>query len=141
MSEKSLEYYLELPYTIEFQRDATNPDQPVWFAQVKELPGCITEADSLDEAATMIWDAMRTWIQGSLDAGLPVPEPQPSSTYSGKFSVRLPKSLHRDLVAMAQREGISLNQFITSALSRIVGASSRPMQVRDADSGHYQTGQ
>ncbi len=141
MSEKTLEQYLELPYAIEFKKDATDPDQPVWFAQVKELPGCVTEADSLDEAAVMIWDAMRVWIQGSLDANLPIPEPQPLPTYSGKFSVRLPKSLHRDLAAKARREGVSLNQFITSALSQAVGASNPSPQLRGADSSRYQTGQ
>jgi len=40
--------------------------------------------------------------------------------FSGKFSVRLPKSLHRDLVTRAEQEGVSLNQYITAALGRAV---------------------
>lgn len=40
--------------------------------------------------------------------------------YSGKFTVRLPKSLHQALVSRADREGVSLNLFVTNALSRTV---------------------
>ncbi len=40
--------------------------------------------------------------------------------YSGKFTVRLPKSLHQALVERADREGVSLNLFVTNALSRTV---------------------
>ncbi len=40
--------------------------------------------------------------------------------YSGKFTVRLPKSLHQALVDRADREGVSLNLFVTNALSRTV---------------------
>jgi predicted HicB family RNase H-like nuclease len=40
--------------------------------------------------------------------------------FSGKFTVRLPKSLHQALVDRAEREGVSLNLFVTNALSRTV---------------------
>ena len=42
------------------------------------------------------------------------------SSYSGKFTVRLPKSLHQALVDRADKEGVSLNLFVTNALSRTV---------------------
>ena len=38
--------------------------------------------------------------------------------YSGKISLRIPKSLHRDLTEGAQKEGISLNQFILYRLAK-----------------------
>lgn len=44
------------------------------------------------------------------------------SKFSGKFTVRLPKSLHQALVDRAEREGVSLNLFVTNALSRTVAA-------------------
>ena len=43
--------------------------------------------------------------------------------FSGKFTVRLPKSLHQALVDRAEREGVSLNLFVTNALSRTVAVS------------------
>ena len=121
MSEKTLTYYQNLPYSIEIKQDRSDPEHPVWFAQVKELPGCMTEADTFNEAGDMIQDALAVWVQGSLDAGLPIPEPQPEQLYSGKFSLRLPKSLHRDLALIAKREGSSLNQYVNSVLSRDAG--------------------
>ena len=38
--------------------------------------------------------------------------------YSGRVLVRIPKSLHRQLVQDAKREGISLNQYALYKLSR-----------------------
>jgi len=37
--------------------------------------------------------------------------------YNGKILVRVPKSLHRDLLAQAKNEGVSLNQFIVYKLA------------------------
>jgi len=45
--------------------------------------------------------------------------------FSGKFTVRLPKSLHQALVDRAEREGVSLNLFVTNALSRTVAVSGK----------------
>ena len=120
MSERPIAYYLNLPYTIEFVHDTSDAEHPVWFAAVRELRGCMTEANDFDEAARQIRDAMRLWIEDALEAGDAVPEPRGEGEFSGKFSVRLPKSLHRDLVHQAEREGVSLNQYITAVLSRSV---------------------
>lgn len=38
--------------------------------------------------------------------------------YSGNISLRLPKSLHKDLVCHAKQEGVSLNQYLLYKLSR-----------------------
>jgi len=38
--------------------------------------------------------------------------------YSGKISLRVPKTLHRDLAQGAKNEGISLNQFILYKLAK-----------------------
>ena len=109
-----------MPYTIEFVHDTSDAEHPVWFAAVRELRGCMTEADEFDEAGRQIRDAMRLWIEDALEAGETVPEPRSEEEFSGKFSVRLPKSLHRDLVHQAEREGVSLNQYITAVLSQSV---------------------
>jgi antitoxin HicB len=124
MIQKRLNKYLSLPYTIEFRRE--EPDDPAhgaWFARVIELPGCITEADSLEEAAAMIQDAMAAWLEVALEDGREIPEPHRTDDYSGKFVVRLPKSLHRALVEAAERDGVSLNQWVNVVLSHAVGAA------------------
>ena len=120
--EEKLAYYLALPYTIEVIRETDEEGQETWFARVIELPGCMTEADDFAELETMIQDAMISWIETALEDGQPIPEPQPTAKYSGKFVVRVPKSLHRELAEMAEREGVSLNALVNVALGRAVGA-------------------
>jgi hypothetical protein len=38
----------------------------------------------------------------------------------GRLTVRLPESLHKELTALANQEGVSLNQYIVYALTRQV---------------------
>lgn len=111
--DKAVEYYLRLPYTIELQRAAEGG----WFVHVKELPGCMSQGDTPQEAIEMIADAMRGWIEISLEDGDPIPEPRHLDDYSGKFVVRVPRSLHRDLVEAAVEEGVNLNQYVNVVLA------------------------
>lgn len=118
---RTLDEYMKLPYTIKVVYDNENPG---WVAEVAELPGCFTQADTFEELGEMVEDAMRGWLSVALAEGLPIPEPQPDEDYSGKFVLRLPRSLHRQLAEVAQHEGVSLNQYINVALARAVGAAS-----------------
>ncbi len=121
--EEKLEYYLSLPYTIEVIRDIDEDGEESWFAQAVELPGCMTEADNFTELGEMIQDAMISWIETALEDGQSIPEPRPVQSYSGKFVVRVPKSLHRELAKAAERDGVSLNAFVNVALARAVGTT------------------
>ncbi len=117
---KTVEEYLELSYTIEVVKDETD-EYSGWFARVVELPGCMTQADSFEELSDMINDAMRAWIESALEDGESVPIPRSIEDYSGRFVVRIPKSLHRELVEMAERDGVSLNTFVNVALGKVTG--------------------
>jgi antitoxin HicB len=79
---RRLEDYLSLPYTMRVTPDPAGG----YVASVEELPGCITQAESWDELAAMIHDAMRGWIALRLEDGLPVPEPSEltASTPAGR---------------------------------------------------------
>ena len=55
------------------------------------------------------------------ESGAEIPAPSHSPEYSGKFNLRIPKSLHARLAAAAQREGVSLNQYVVHLLSRAEG--------------------
>ena len=121
---KSVAYYLGLPYTIELHQDA----EEGWFVRVKELPGCMSQGDTADDALASIREVLPLWIETALESGYEIPEPRIAEEYSGKFVVRVPRSLHRELVQGAVSEGVSLNQFINVVLSRAVGESWRPAQ-------------
>ncbi|MCL2557915.1 MAG: type II toxin-antitoxin system HicB family antitoxin [Treponema sp.] len=109
--------YLELPYHIVIRRIA-DESGAYYFATVQEFDGCMSHGDSHEEAFENIHDAMAGWIEAKLEGGFPVPEPLDDGRYSGKFVLRLPKSLHAKLALDAQREGVSLNQY---ALYKLAG--------------------
>lgn len=111
---KKLEYYISLNYPITFYRDPEGG----YVAEIEDLPGCLTEGDSLQEALQGIVNARRAWLGTALEDGLEIPLPRNEEQYSGKFITRLPKYLHRQLVERAKREGVSLNQYIETVLSQ-----------------------
>jgi len=115
-----VENYLELPYTLEVVKDESD-NYSGWFARVVELPGCMTQADNFAELAEMVKDAMAAWIETALEDGQTIPLPRSVEDYSGRFVIRIPKSLHRELVETAEREGVSLNTFVNVALGKAVG--------------------
>ena len=67
---RELDYYLGLPYTIEIM-----PEEDFYFVRILELPGCLTYAETLEELSTRIEDAIRHWIEVSLECGEDIPEP------------------------------------------------------------------
>jgi RNA polymerase sigma-B factor len=113
------DHYIAQPYHIELVKE----DEPdgVWTAQVEELPGCTSRGASADEAARGVEQAMRDWITDALANGREVPKPRSAASHSGRLLVRMPQSLHAELARAAEREEVSLNQFITSSLSSAVG--------------------
>jgi len=110
--------YLELPYHIVIQH-IVDESGSYYFATVQELDGCMSHGSTYAEAFENIRDAMEGWITTKLENGFPVPEPFDDNRYSGKFVLRLPKSLHAQLALDAQREGVSLNQY---TLYKLAGA-------------------
>ena len=115
---KPLEYYLNLQYPFVAHAD---PDGG-YVVVFPDLPGCLTQAEKLEEIPEMAEDARTGWIETEYEEGHNIPEPS-YQEYSGKFNVRLPKSLHRSLVDAAARDGVSLNQYVVMLLSR--GTSTR----------------
>jgi len=109
---KDLNYYLQLQYTIRLKRNSDGS----YFAEIEELPGCITEADTEKEVLVMLTDAKKAWLQVALERKQTIPEPT-TEEYSGKFNIRLPKYLHRQLAYKAKQENVSLNTLITSTLA------------------------
>lgn len=113
---KTLEYYLELPYKLEIVPDKIEGG---YGARYPELPGCITCADTIEGVIANAVDAKRSWLEAALADGVEIAEPEPDfAEYSGQFKLRMPKSLHKDLAIHAKQEGISMNQYCLYLLAR-----------------------
>jgi antitoxin HicB len=110
---KDLDFYLNLHYPV-----TVHPDPESGFvAEIEELPGCMTQGETLDEVFEAIEDARRGWIQVAYEEGKDIPLPRDVEEHRGKILIRIPKSLHRALAYAAKHEGVSLNQYITSLLA------------------------
>ncbi|MBN1889611.1 MAG: type II toxin-antitoxin system HicB family antitoxin [Thermoflexales bacterium] len=120
MGHQEVDWYLNLPYHIEVVYDDSG-EEPGWFASVAELQGCMTQADTFEELGEAVKSAMRSWIEVALEENIPIPEPYVDEEYSGKFVVRMPRSLHRQLAKRAERENTSLNQLVLALLAEGMG--------------------
>lgn len=111
---RTVEEYMALPYTIEI-----TPDDGTFFVKIKELEGCMSVGETKADALAMIEDAMREWLAVVIEDGIEIPLPaaMQADRYSGKFPLRLPKSLHCKLAENAEKDGVSLNQYMVMLLS------------------------
>jgi RNA polymerase sigma-B factor len=107
-----------LPYRISVVRDHGNAEGHEWTAQAEELPDCQAHGDTAEEAIRGIEAAIEEWIDDAEAQGREVPDPRTAASYSGRLMLRMPRSLHAELSGTAEREGVSLNQFIASSLER-----------------------
>jgi antitoxin HicB len=116
---RTVDEYMQLPYRVILTYDRDQDGNEGWVAEVAELPGCLSQGATPEDAAAKIRDAMLGWISVALEDGHTIPEPGDDG-YSGKFVIRVPSSLHRDLARAAREEGVSLNQFASGVLASAV---------------------
>jgi antitoxin HicB len=105
-----------------------------YLIEFPDLPGCMSDGETIAETIANGEDAKRCWIGAMKQAGRPVPPPSvdPAEGYSGKWQLRAPKSLHRRLAERAKCEGVSLNTLAITLLAEGLGQRTAPA-VRGAD--------
>ncbi|MFC0906675.1 toxin-antitoxin system HicB family antitoxin [Clostridium sp. MT-14] len=118
---KNIEYYMNLNYKIEVIKD----EEGGYVLKYPELKGCITCADTIDEGINLLNDAKRSWLESALEDGMLIPEPLKEENFSGQFKLRMPKSLHKELMEKSKEEGISMNQYCVYLLSKGAGIQSK----------------
>jgi predicted RNase H-like HicB family nuclease len=112
----SVQEYMKLPYNY-IIKPIHDESGAYYHASVLELDGCQSTGETFQEAYDSLMEAMKGWIDTKLENGFPIPAPLNNEKFSGKFVIRLPKSLHARLVIEAEREGVSLNQYALYKLS------------------------
>ena len=112
-----LEYYLSLKYATTIEE----APESGYFVQIEDLPGCYAQGETMEEALDMIDIARKMWLEVAYEDGMDIPLPRGEENYSGKFFIRAPKSLHKKLVRMAEKEGVSLNQYLVATLAGAIG--------------------
>jgi predicted HicB family RNase H-like nuclease len=108
-------------YNITIRRD-TFEDEVLFEARVQEFPDLVEYGETYQEAYDLALDAIETTAQILTEKNRDMPAPSvPMDQYSGRVTLRLPKSLHRALALTAEIERVSLNQHLVSILSFFSG--------------------
>lgn len=113
---KDVKYYMELPYNHIIQHIKDESGE-YYYAKILELDGCQSTGETFEEAYENLKEAMQGWIETKIESGYDIPLPVGYENFSGKFIVRIPKSLHYKLSIEAEQEGVSLNQYALYKLS------------------------
>jgi predicted HicB family RNase H-like nuclease len=97
----------------------------IWSDDDQEDVGLCAEFPSLswlgktpESALRGIREVVEGVIKDMRHTGEEIPKPISGKRYSGKFMVRVPPEVHRNLAIQAAESGVSLNRIAGSKLSR-----------------------
>jgi len=92
-------------------------------AFIEEIPDISAYGVSQAGALAALHSVFDEWLEIALEKQLAIPSPLSSDEYSGRFVLRIPKSLHRTLAEKAKQDNVSLNQEALYCLTRGMRAS------------------
>nr|MBA2492712.1 type II toxin-antitoxin system HicB family antitoxin [Gammaproteobacteria bacterium] len=90
-----------------------------WLITFPDLPGCISDGETPEEAIGNGKDAVVAWVAAMQESGREIPKP--GEAPSGKFIARVPRSIHARLSARAKQEGVSMNALVSAFLAESLG--------------------
>lgn len=103
-------------------RRIVSEGEAMFEARVKEFPDLTEYADTPEEAYALAIDAIETVAIVCAEKGKPMREAvELPVEYSGRVTLRLPKSLHRTLAETSLEEDVSLNQHLVNVLCYFTG--------------------
>jgi predicted RNase H-like HicB family nuclease len=118
-------------YRIEILK-LSDEDGGGFLATVPSLPGCMSDGETQEEALINVRDAIKCWLETAEELGREIPLEdgyKSEDDYSGKLSLRIPKSLHKQVTDISSKEGCSINQLIMMYISMGVGCEFGKKQV------------
>jgi predicted RNase H-like HicB family nuclease len=92
-------------------------DDGRFVVSIPDLPGCVSYGDTPEEALANLKAIKHLWLKGAFETGQTIVEPTMVEDFSGKFVLRIPRSLHQALDREARKQGVSLNMYIAHLLS------------------------
>ncbi len=119
MMNSKMQEYMQLPYTTVLKRD----DDGDVIARIAELKGCVAHGENEAEALENLKSMMVLWLESAMEEGRVIPPPlnDEDSAANGKLLIRTSRSVHIACLKAASEDGVSLNQWVVTVLSREVG--------------------
>lgn len=115
MTKKDLKYYLNLHWTFRFE---WSDEDNCYVASVAELPGCMSDGETIEEATNMIKDALQEYIETAIELNKEIPEPPRAEEFKGRILFRTTPQKHYKLVKKAASQGKSLNKFLDEIIEK-----------------------
>ncbi|HOH09093.1 MAG TPA: toxin-antitoxin system HicB family antitoxin [bacterium] len=121
MRKNNLDYYLALDYPIEIVK-ISEEDGGGYSAFIRQLGKLAFRGDgeTIEEAVADLAVVKEILFEEYLQKNIAIPEPiaEEQKSYSGRFVLRVPVSLHRELAEQAEQNQTTLNQYCVSLLSQ-----------------------
>lgn len=108
-------------------RHLSKEDGGGYLIEFPDLPGCMSDGETPEEAITNGQDAVKMWIETAKELKKSIPEPGELESQSGKWVQRVPKSIHLRLVTRAKEEGVSLNTLVIMLLAESLAENSQKL--------------
>lgn len=105
-------------------RPLSDEDGGGYLAEVFDLPGCMADGETVEEALSEIQSAIDSWVKTAEEFGDELPKASLSENFSGQWRMRVPKYLHAALALQAKEEGVSLNALASTLLAEGIGRKS-----------------
>ena len=83
-----------------------------------EFPSLSWLAKTQETALKGIRNVVADVIKDMKKSGEDIPQPLAHKNFSGKFMVRVPPEVHRNLAIQAAESGVSINRLVSTRLSR-----------------------
>jgi len=109
-------------YTITIRKEEDD-GEILYVGRVAEFPNISAFEDTFEATRSLVIDSIQTLkkIADEAQVDFPFPYPAPSDEFSGRVTLRLPKSLHAKVSRMAAQDDISVNQYLVAAVATYVG--------------------
>ena len=98
--------------------------ETLYRALAQEFPDLEMYGDTFEEAYDLILSSIETFKEMADEDGETLPAPTVvTDDFSGRITLRIAKTLHRDVSILAEQEGVSLNHFLSDMVATCVGAA------------------
>ena len=89
-----------------------------WLAAFPDLPGCMSDGETPEEALRNAAEAEAAWLAAHQKWG------KVKAEKPARLVARLPRGIHRDLQERANKEGVSINTMMVTLIAHGLGAIS-----------------
>ena len=89
-----------------------------YLVEYPDIPGCMSDGDTIAEAIANGREALRDCLEVFRESGR---KPVKPGIEAAQWRQRLPRTLYAKLTRQAQREGVSINSFVTAIIAEAVG--------------------